>query len=310
MQWPCEDACTQKQRHHSTDCATAPSSEHGTEYAAASMNKRKEDNTAASTHKRQKVGRAVDLSDGKRFQLWGNGYSKEERTAMQLDDTAVFSVTDARTADRITKHMLTLAGGPFEKVADGCACVGGNSLSFGRALTKTGGKVLAIEIDETRFRMLENNVRVARLEKTVTCVLGDFAQLVLEEDDANDASLQARAVLRESELLFLDPPWGGREVDDMPNDSVELEMSGRSLPDLIHRISQADFATQHVLLKLPPSYKLHKLQRVRTFSFLSYACMPTEYSASGSRRCRVRHSGARLPEDGARGRLVQHGKDP
>ena len=76
------------------------------------------------------------MDEGKLFQLWGNGYTKEERAAMQLDETAVYSVTDARTADRITKLMLGLSGGPFTRVADGCACVGGNSLSFGRALAK------------------------------------------------------------------------------------------------------------------------------------------------------------------------------
>ncbi|KAJ8613126.1 hypothetical protein CTAYLR_004815 [Chrysophaeum taylorii] len=133
---------------------------------------------------------AVEVSEGKLFQLWGKGYTKEERAAMQLDETAVYSVTDARTADRITTHMLALEGAPFRLVADGCGCVGGNSLSFGRALAKQGGRVMAIELDPIRFAMLENNVRVSGLVETVTCVCGDSAQLVLDPTAPRDAGAQ------------------------------------------------------------------------------------------------------------------------
>lgn len=210
--------------------------------------KRTADDADSSPAKRPKA--AVTLTEGKLFQLWGSTFTKQERAAMQLDETAVFSVTDARTADRMTTYMLALSGGPFERVADGCACVGGNSLSFGRALARTGGRVLAIELDQTRHAMLQHNVRVANLGETVACVRADFSRLVFEGPDDD---------LRRCQVLFLDPPWGGPQVGSMPMDSVELEMGGRSLHDLVHRIARPDFAVQHVLFKLPPNYKFDKL---------------------------------------------------
>ena len=66
--------------------------------------------------------------------------------------------------------------------------------------------MLAVEIDDARFEMLENNVSVSRLGDTVTCVRGDFARLVDE----------AFPPLRDSEVVFLDPPWGGKAVDAKP----------------------------------------------------------------------------------------------
>lgn len=75
--------------------------------------------------------RAADVSKGKRFQLWGSKCSDEQRGAMLLDEVAVYSVTDARTADRITKYAFALPGGPPRDVCDGCACVGGNVASPG-----------------------------------------------------------------------------------------------------------------------------------------------------------------------------------
>ena len=104
--------------------------------------------------------KAADVSAGKRFQLFGGKCSDEARKNMLLDDVAIYSVTDARTADRITKTALALPGGPHREVCDGCACVGGNVISFARALRK-GGRVTGIEFDETRCEFLKHNVAAA-----------------------------------------------------------------------------------------------------------------------------------------------------
>ena len=104
--------------------------------------------------------KAADVSAGKRFQLFGGKCSDDARKNMLLDDVAIYSVTDARTADRITKTALALPGGPHREVCDGCACVGGNVISFARALRK-GGRVTGIEFDATRCEFLKHNVAAA-----------------------------------------------------------------------------------------------------------------------------------------------------
>ena len=104
--------------------------------------------------------RARGPDPGKIFQLFPK-LSAEKRAALQFDDEALFSVTDQRSAERINRVILALDGvdAARSRIVDGCACVGGNVIAFGAAFAR--GKVSAIELDATRFAMLEHNVAVA-----------------------------------------------------------------------------------------------------------------------------------------------------
>ena len=64
-------------------------------------------------------------------------------------------------------------GGPHREVCDGCACVGGNVISFARALRK-GGRVTGIEFDATRCEFLKHNVATAGVPAEI--LRGDVAQ--------------------------------------------------------------------------------------------------------------------------------------
>jgi len=200
----------------------------------------------------------ADVNEGKRYQLWGPGYSKEQRADFQMDATSIYSVTDARTADRITKIMQALSGGPFTHIMDGCACVGGNVLSFGRALQSNHQKdktVSAIEFDHNRYNMLCHNVKVAKLNDTIRCYHGDFAQLLNE--DGHTRSEASRAI-KQSQILFLDPPWGGRSVDTAQMGTVELTLGGLTLPIICSKLLNTTI--RYVLFKLPSNYNFTKLE--------------------------------------------------
>ncbi|KAK7241476.1 hypothetical protein SO694_00058162 [Aureococcus anophagefferens] len=178
---------------------------------------------AESSASQTAASRAVEVSDGKRFQLWGTQCSEAARKGMLLDEVAVYSVTDARTADRITKLALKLPGAPFSEICDGCACVGGN-----------------------------HNVETAGLD--ATCLHGDIAAATAAEEPAEvsgDLAAARRSV--RADLLFLDPPWGGPEVSARPMGSVSFDMSGVDLAALCARCNAPGFRCKHVLLKLPPN---------------------------------------------------------
>ena len=207
--------------------------------------------SAASKHK------AADVSAGKRFQLFGGKCSDEARKNMLLDDVAIYSVTDARTADRITKTALALPGGPHREVCDGCACVGGNVISFARALRK-GGRVTGIEFDETRCEFLKHNVAAAGVPAEV--LRGDVARATADEDSDDGAGWACRSAVRRADLLFLDPPWGGPDVARRPAGSVRLGLGGVDVGELCRRVAGAGFRARHVLLKLPPNYDVAFLE--------------------------------------------------
>ena len=103
------------------------------------MQKRAADDDAAGDGKRARA-------DGKVFQLFSK-LSEDKRARLQLDDEAFFSVTDQRSAERITRVILALDGvTDASRVSDGCACVGGNVLAFRAAFSR--GHVRAIELDD------------------------------------------------------------------------------------------------------------------------------------------------------------------
>ena len=207
-------------------------------------------------------GKAADVSEGKRFQLWGTQCSATQRSEMLLDEVAVYSVTDARTADRITKLALKLDGARFKEICDGCACVGGNVLSFARALNKSRDtKVTGIELDPTRYEFLKHNVKTAGVNAEI--LNGDIAIATAadEPEDASDMIKAARLAVRRADLLFLDPPWGGPEVGSKPMGSVSFQMSGVDLADICKRCGSPDFKMRHMLLKIPPNYNTDKLKR-------------------------------------------------
>lgn len=197
--------------------------------------------------------KAADVSSGKRFQLFGGKCSDDVRNGMLLDDVAIYSVTDARTADRITKAALALPGGPHREVCDGCACVGGNVISFARALQKDKAcRVTGIEFDEVRCEFLKHNVATARVPAEI--LRGDFAQATADDETDDGDGWACRSAVRRADLLFLDPPWGGPEVARQPEGSVRLHLSGVDVGELCKRIGGAGFRAKHVLLKLPPNY--------------------------------------------------------
>ena len=184
--------------------------------------------SAAAKHK------AADVSAGKRFQLFGGKCSDDARKNMLLDDVAIYSVTDARTADRITKTALALPGGPHREVCDGCACVGGNVISFARALRK-GGRVTGIEFDATRCEFLKHNVATAGVPAEI--LRGDVARATAEEDTDDGDGWACRSAVRRADLLFLDPPWGGPDVARKPAGSVRLHLGGVDVGELCRRVA-------------------------------------------------------------------------
>jgi len=197
--------------------------------------------------------KAASVSDGKRYQLWGPQLDEAARRAMLLDDVAIYSVTDARTADRITKLALKL-GPRVRHVVDGCACVGGNVISFARALKSVAGaRVTGVELDATRCAMLRHNVALAGVAATIHA--GDVAAAT---DEGATGDL-ARA-LADCDLLFLDPPWGGPDVAARPAGSVRLAMSGVDVAALVARLGRPGFRARHALLKLPPNYDVAQLK--------------------------------------------------
>lgn len=158
------------------------------------------------------------------------------RGRLRLDDVAMYSVTDEKSADKITASLRrVLPLGVGSHVVDGTACVGGNTCSFARQF----GRVTAIEIDPTRYGYLRHNLGVLGLDHVDT-----RCEDVLAWARARTAEGQPPA-----DLIYLDPEWGGPGYVD--RDRVELSLSGLPLADACLRLAPA---ARHIALKVPHNF--------------------------------------------------------
>lgn len=156
-----------------------------------------------------------------------------------IDDETVSFISTPYDADRITKiienHCLNINMKPNDVIiTDATAGAGGNVLSFAKKFKH----VNAIEIDVKRFNFLVNNTTAYGL-KNVSNYCDDCLQLIYSLAGQN--------------IIFFDPPWGGKEYKNKTN--IQLSLSDIPIENICIKL----FATINPLiiaLKLPKNYDL------------------------------------------------------
>lgn len=117
---------------------------------------------------------------------------------------------------------------------DATACVGGMT----RILSQFFTHVTAIEIDETRYTFLKNNMHVLEC-KNVECIHGDCMVMCPMTD-----------------VIVLDPPWGGRKYKTLK--SVDLYMNDKSLCTICDTLS---LRTRYIAIKVPLNFNVSGFER-------------------------------------------------
>lgn len=130
---------------------------------------------------RKDLRRAM-AAEAKRYREGSVGFS---RRGTQLDAEGRMSLTPEGLALQLGERAKGL------RVIDAFAGCGGNAIGFARA----GCRVTAIELDATRLAMARHNAAIHGVADRIEFLAGDARDLVAG---------------READLLFLDPPWGGR----------------------------------------------------------------------------------------------------
>lgn len=195
-----------------------------------------------SLRDQRQLERAADLIvvEAKRRSLRGKAYyvvttgrdrrdhlfpSCSVRAQLKLDDEGSFSASDEVSA----RKTAALARRLGSSVVDATASIGGNTFEFARVFDD----VIAIELDETRFHMLQFNCEL--LELAVACVHGDC------KDELKNVA--------QGRVVFFDPPFGGRGYRFK---TLHITLGDTSLPELCD-LCQSNGAS-HALFKLPAAY--------------------------------------------------------
>lgn len=163
------------------------------------------------------------------------------RARIQYDNVSLYSVTDQSTAHRIALFCRSLAGiTSASTITDGTACIGGNTIAFARAFAR----VHAVEYDEPRYQMLRHNVNLLLDTDTVNRVrvrCGDYTEVFSQLSQ---------------DLVFLDPPWGGKAYKHQS--AVDLTLGEWPLSRLCQELRGR---CSHVVIKVPTNFNVRGLSR-------------------------------------------------
>jgi len=176
----------------------------------------------------------------------GVDYSK-----LLLTPEGEYSITKRKDGQRILKHILDIVGTRKLEVTDLTGNVGGDTILFALNFDR----VDSIEISKENFDVLQHNVREYKL-KNVALYHGDSLKIFRWQTD----------------ILYVDPPWGGPEYKEKEN--LDLYLGKERLDIFLKLILQQDWAPTYVFLKLPKNYNFSRLEfpgiKVKKFSIRSY----------------------------------------
>jgi hypothetical protein len=167
-------------------------------------------------------------------------------TKLNVTEEGEYSVTRRRDADRILSIMLNVVGDLKTKtITDSTGCIGGDTIQFSLHYKF----VNSIEINETNFKALQNNVNVYGL-KNVTLHNGDSTEIFNWKSD----------------VLFIDPPWGGPTYKE--NELLELHMGNKRVDEWLEEILLRKIRPRYIFLKLPANYNFKRLNFLPNMEYI------------------------------------------
>jgi predicted RNA methylase len=168
--------------------------------------------------------------------LFGN-LSKDKREQILMDKVSTFSITNYKTADKISDILLSLKGiNTNSTILDGTACVGGNTISF----AKKGFNVISVELDKQRSELLSHNIKLYNLENKIKIY------------NKNLLEIYKRFKL---DILFIDPPWGG--IEYINEEYIDLYLGDLEISELCFKIKNY---TKYIAIKTPTNFDYNKFK--------------------------------------------------
>jgi len=169
---------------------------------------------------------------------------------LKYDTEGLWSITCPKEADHIS-NLIKLEIGKDSTIFDATAGVGGNTISFAKHFKH----VVSIELSETRFNLLSNNVHVYELSN-VTLLNANC----LDHLQGNYGG------------YFFDPPWGGPDYKHAHETKIKL--GDFTLEEVIHKIKNIN--DKPIFMKLPFNYNLlefnkfnYKIDKIKNYQLIT-----------------------------------------
>ena len=156
------------------------------------------------------------------------------------DKVGMYSMTPVNLAQWVFKKIGI---GHSDAVLETCAGVGADTA----VLCNLGARVMTYEPDQTRFRMLRNNLRIST-------TVNSQKYLTVLNNTTCDISWSS-----EANVVYLDVPWGGEDYKDTKV-IEKMFLGAMELGEVAKAVLEDRRDDVKIVYKLPPQYDWRKLQ--------------------------------------------------
>ncbi len=156
---------------------------------------------------------------------------------------SIYSITKPKITEEISKYIKKEFP-TINFIIDGTSNVGTTAI----VLSYHFKYIYAIEINDTTYLKLKNNVEVYKL-KNVKCILDDVMKFMNDKNKLKEINFDINTF-----CLFLDPPWKG--VFYKTEKQIDLELGTTNVLDFIKIIN-----IKYVCMKVPFNYNFSKLYK-------------------------------------------------
>jgi len=165
--------------------------------------------------------------------------------SLMIDNDSMYMITTPRFTQQIKQIILKYIKDSYtSRIIDATGGVGGDTISFSTYFCH----VTAIENDPKRFEFISHNVAVYKLNN-VTLV--------------NDDCLRVLPSLDKIDVIYIDPPWGGRNYKNQHN--ITLSIGDKPIENVIEDMFDEKIMTcipRIVVVKLPVNYNVYHFNDV------------------------------------------------
>jgi predicted RNA methylase len=156
---------------------------------------------------------------------------------LKTTEEGSYSITRRRDANRVMTWLENTIGNLETKtITDSTACNGGDTINFALKFKS----VKSIELQDINFEILKHNVEQYGLTN-VELFHGDCTKIMNWKSD----------------LLYIDPPWGGPNYK--LHENLDLFLGAKRLDIWIEEILQKYNHPCYIVLKVPQNYNFARL---------------------------------------------------
>ena len=179
--------------------------------------------------------------------------------SLQIHKEGYFSATPPSDSKQIFTFMIDYMRTLDDKIiTDLTGNVGGDTIAFALKFKH----VHSIELNTDTFKILENNVRVFNLNN-VNLYNGNSLKIFPAKESK----------VWNTDVLYIDAPWGGREYKNIPKGKLELRLDSINIADYLFHLIRGPNKPQWIFLKVPYNYKFTDIEGLSR-SFNRYEVKP------------------------------------